>query len=484
MTAGGIGLLFAAGDGLAAVLLQAGLRADGFVGVLDSPTRRRPCSGPPPPSSRSGRTPDRAARGAEAASQFDATARAVTLGPGGVVRGAPGRDRVPAGERVPAGGVPGAGRRRRRSPPPGCSPTPPPPRSGGWLRWAVAARGDETRAGAGPGPRGQRAVHTDRAGRAAGRGRAAAGGAVRAVHRSTGCSRSSTPAPTPARPPGPGSRLSARQRRRRGGEPVAAAASGGGGAAEAAHASRFDGAARIRRRGPVRAAGAGSGGGAPAAAGGRRAGGAAVAGVGAAVAAAGKFAGQYAGRTMDASGIGYPHGGGPAGRARRSAAPPAARPVRRAGGRPVACPVAIRFRPPGPWSNPAATTTTPATPTPATPAPATTTRLRRPDGGVTAADGPVRRRPVGRRPGYRTTARPPSDGPPAEHDAGPASGRWVAVRGDGTERTAGGHAMSRAAPTGPASRSYRLSPPGARPAGCSGSPRCRRACACCSPPRS
>ena len=77
VTAGGIGLLFAAGDGLAAVVLQAGLRADGFVGVLDSPSAQAMFGPAPtiePPD------PDRAARGAEAASQFDATARAVTLG--------------------------------------------------------------------------------------------------------------------------------------------------------------------------------------------------------------------------------------------------------------------------------------------------------------------------------------------------------------------------------------------------------------------
>ena len=64
MTAGGIGLLFAAGDGLAAVLLQAGLRADGFVGVLDSPTAQA-MFGPAPtlePSGRSTRTGRPAAR--------------------------------------------------------------------------------------------------------------------------------------------------------------------------------------------------------------------------------------------------------------------------------------------------------------------------------------------------------------------------------------------------------------------------------------
>ena len=37
MTAGGIGLLFAAGDGLTTMILDQGLKADGFVGVLDSP---------------------------------------------------------------------------------------------------------------------------------------------------------------------------------------------------------------------------------------------------------------------------------------------------------------------------------------------------------------------------------------------------------------------------------------------------------------
>ena len=37
MTASGIGLLFAAGDGLTTMMLDQGLEADGFAGVLDSP---------------------------------------------------------------------------------------------------------------------------------------------------------------------------------------------------------------------------------------------------------------------------------------------------------------------------------------------------------------------------------------------------------------------------------------------------------------
>ena len=142
----------------------------------------------------------------------------------------------------------------------------------------------------------------------------------------------------------------------------------GGNAAEAAHASRFDGAARSSA-GSGAASGAGSGG-APAAAGAGAGG--VIAGVGAAVAAAGKLAGQYAGRTMDASGIGYPHGG--AGGRGGAGAPPAARgrlaPTGGAaggvsGGDPVP--------PAGPVVEPSSYDHDPGSPTPATPAPATPT---------------------------------------------------------------------------------------------------------------
>ena len=77
MTAGGITLLFAAADGMTTVLLQQGLRADGFVGVLDSDAARAVFS---PAPTLDPVDPGRAARGAEATSQLDATARSVTLG--------------------------------------------------------------------------------------------------------------------------------------------------------------------------------------------------------------------------------------------------------------------------------------------------------------------------------------------------------------------------------------------------------------------
>ena len=98
--------------------------------------------------------------------------------------------------------------------------------------------------------------------------------------------------------------------------------SGGGDGGEAAHAARFDAAGGGSSGGAgtggagAGGAGAGAGGGGAAAAGAGAAG--VIAGVGAAVAAAGQFASQYANQTMDASGIGHPHGG-------RGGAPTAAR---------------------------------------------------------------------------------------------------------------------------------------------------------------
>jgi hypothetical protein len=77
MTAGGITLLFAAADAMTTLLLQQGLRADWFVGVLDSDAARAVFS---PAPTLDPVDPDRAARGAEATSQFDATARSVSLG--------------------------------------------------------------------------------------------------------------------------------------------------------------------------------------------------------------------------------------------------------------------------------------------------------------------------------------------------------------------------------------------------------------------
>ena len=79
MTAGGFALLFAAGDGLTTMILDQGLNADGFVGVLDS--GRGPEGLHPRPHLDLGADPV-AVRpgGARLASQLDATARAYVLG--------------------------------------------------------------------------------------------------------------------------------------------------------------------------------------------------------------------------------------------------------------------------------------------------------------------------------------------------------------------------------------------------------------------
>ena len=252
----------------------------------------------------------------------------------------------------------------------------------------------------------------------------------------------------------------------------------------------------VRRRGPADpAAGSGagvrwrrSGGGAPRPV--RRSGAAGVGAVaggpraGAAVAAAGQFAGQYAGRTMDASGIGYPHGGGgPAARRwrgrrrgprrwRRSGAP---RPAAGSGGDPGT--------PAGPVVEPSSYDHAARLRRARHDRP----RLRRPGlrgRRLAAAGGPVRRRPVGRA-RHRTTARATGDGPPdgdrGGDDVPPRP--EVAVAVIRTERTAGGHAMS-AASTGTSARSYRLDHREHAGLGAGGDPDDRRACACCSPPRS
>ena len=354
-------------------------------------------------------------------------------------------------------------------------------RSGGWLRWAVAARGDETRAGAGPGPRGQRAVHTDRAGRAAGRGRAAAGGAVRAVHR--------LPAARVRRP---------RHQRRRG-HPILAGPHRAAAAAAAAdrwwrgrrRRWRRRGRARVpvRRRGPdpapgpVRASGAGSGG-APRG-GGRR------------------------GRRE----VCDRRGGGRRGRRR-----PVRRPVRRAddgrlrdrlparrrsGGRGGAgAPPAARGRlaptggaagrvsggdpvpPAGPVVEPSSYDHDPgyADPgyrSPATTTPATTTPVTR-----TAAHRRRRARTTSTRgttPGYGR--RPATgDGPPAEPMRArvPAGRVAVAVTGRAHRRRARDERRT----DGPLIAHLPADPPGAHRLGAGGDPDDRRACACCSPPRS
>ena len=85
MTAGGIGLLFAAGDGLTTMMLDQGLKADGFVGVLDSPAAAKFFIPAPnldaPTSALDPVSPQARAESAGAlASQLDATTRAVVLG--------------------------------------------------------------------------------------------------------------------------------------------------------------------------------------------------------------------------------------------------------------------------------------------------------------------------------------------------------------------------------------------------------------------
>ena len=179
MTAGGIGLLFAAGDGLTTMILDQGLKADGFVGVLDSPAAAKffiPApnldapTGPLDPVSPQARAESAGAL----ASQLDATTRAVRPRNRGGVRGDPGGPGLPAREHLPAGGVRrpgrhlaghrcGAARRRHRV-----------------VVLARSAVGDHrsgVEAGVGPGPdhRGQHAVEAERPERAARRRRCPAG---------------------------------------------------------------------------------------------------------------------------------------------------------------------------------------------------------------------------------------------------------------------------------------------------------------------
>ena len=131
MTAGGIGLLFAAGDGLTTMMLDQGLQADGFVGVLDSPAAAKFFIPAPnldalePDQPLDPVSPQARAESAGAlASQLDATTRAVVLGIVAVFAV------IPAGlgflletssgwRRSPSWSPP------RRSPPRGCWPTPP-----------------------------------------------------------------------------------------------------------------------------------------------------------------------------------------------------------------------------------------------------------------------------------------------------------------------------------------------------------------------
>ena len=116
MTAGGITLLFAAADGMTTVLLQQGLRADGFVGVLDSDAAQAVFS--PAPTL----DPVDPGRAGPRRRGHQPVRRDRPLGHprrGGVGRGHPGLVRVRAGVGVPARGVPRAGRdladQRRRA---------------------------------------------------------------------------------------------------------------------------------------------------------------------------------------------------------------------------------------------------------------------------------------------------------------------------------------------------------------------------------
>ena len=237
MTAGGITLLFAAADGMTTVLLEQGLRADGFVGVLDSDAAQAVFS---PAPTLDPVDPGRAARGAEATSQLDATARSVTLGVVALVGVIPASFGFALESvfrlaaflvLVATAPISAAGLLSDAT--------------AAWywrgLRWAVGGRGHETGAGAGPGRRGQRAVRADRGRRADRRRRRAAGGPVRPVHRlpAAGLRR-----PGHQRRRGrPGELLPAqpaRQQRRRAGRGRATATARVAAAAEAAHAARFD----------------------------------------------------------------------------------------------------------------------------------------------------------------------------------------------------------------------------------------------------
>jgi hypothetical protein len=329
MTAGGIGLLFAAGDGLSAMLLEQGLRADGFVGVLDSeaaaqlfvpaPNLDAP-TGPLDPLSPQAR----AESAASAVSQIDATARAIVLGlvalfaviPAGIgflleniFRLAVFLVLVGTSPITAAGLVADA--------------------TAAWfwrgLRWAVAA------ALLKPALALVLVIGVNMLSRPTGLAGLLAGAGVLlvalfcpfAVYRLLAFVDPGTSAGMTAR----GALSGGGAGRGGAGSSGDVDPSGGGeDGGEAAHAARFDAAGAGSGTGGSGAGAAGGGG--SGAAGGRAGaggGGAAagaggvIAGVGAAVAAAGAAASQYANRTMDASGIGYPHGGG------RGGAPHAAR---------------------------------------------------------------------------------------------------------------------------------------------------------------
>ena len=329
MTAGGIGLLFAAGDGLTTMMLDQGLKADGFVGVLDSPAAAKFFIPAPnldaPTSALDPVSPQARAESAGAlASQLDATTRAVVLGIVAVFAV------IPAGlgfllenifrlavfaVLVATSPVTAAGLLADAT------------ASWFWrgLRWAITAAVLKPALALVLIIGVTMLSEAERPERAARRRRCPAGCPVLPVRplpaagvRRSGHERRHD------RPRVPEHLRAQRRRlgRRRGGGGSGSDGSGGGDGGEAAHAARFDaagggssGAAGTGGAG-AGGTGAGAGGGGAAAAGAGAAG--VIAGVGAAVAAAGQFAGQYANQTMDASGIGHPHGG-------RGGAPTAAR---------------------------------------------------------------------------------------------------------------------------------------------------------------
>ena len=328
MTAGGIGLLFAAGDGLTTMILDQGLKADGFVGVLDSPAAAKFFIPAPNLDAPTGAldpvSPQARAESAGAlASQLDATTRAVVLGIVAVFAV------IPAGlgfllenifrlavfaVLVATSPITAAGLLADAT------------ASWFWrgLRWAITA------AVLKPALALVLIIGVTMLSRPSGlSGLLAAAGVLLvalfcpfALYRLLAFVDPGTNAGMTARGFLNTSGLSGGGSGDGAGGGSGSDGSGGGDGGEAAHAARFD-AAGGRSSGAAGTGGAGAGGtGAGAGGGGAAAAGAGaagvIAGVGAAVAAAGQFASQYANQTMDASGIGHPHGG-------RGGAPTAAR---------------------------------------------------------------------------------------------------------------------------------------------------------------
>lgn len=317
MTAGGFALLFAAGDGITAILLDQGLKTDGFVGVLDSTAAAKVFI----PSPDLGADPVAVKSAAAVASQLDATARAWVLGlvalfwviPAGLgflleslFRAAVFLVLVATSPITAAGLLADA--------------------TASWfwrqLRWAIAA------AGLKPALALVLVIGVNMLSKPTGLQGLLVGAGVLLValfcpfvlYRLLAFVDPGTNAGAAARSflSGSGGRGGPA------GDAVAADGDGPGAGAEVAHAARFDaaggGAAGGGAAGGGAAGGGAAGGGAAGggAAGGAAAGGAAggaaaaagaVVGVAAATMAVGRAAGQYANQMMDASGIGSPHGG-------------------------------------------------------------------------------------------------------------------------------------------------------------------------------